>query len=208
VDISIVEARTRQAGAPEWYRLPATGKRRLAAAAAVAGLGFAALLSLVLIEAQPEGWSPARGASGPSHGFPMPSPGRGFPAIDRLGAGRATLISSDEVLVLPSPAIESGGWMPRALVVGTLALVIGGALGRLAWYFLCEWRSRIGAERRGSASEARYRLIAEHSTDVITLRDMDGMLRYVSPSITDLLGWSPQELVGHAADDILVAIDR
>ena len=199
-------ARTRWAEMPGWHRLPATGKRRLAAAVAVTGVGFSALIFLVLIETRPEDWSPARGASSP--GFSVPAPGRGFPAIDRVGARHVTLISSDAVLATPTPAIQGGGWVPRSLVVGILALMVGGAMGRLAWYFLCEWRARLGAERRGSASEARYRLIAEHSTDVITLRDMDGTLRYVSPSITDLLGWSPQELVGHAADDILVANDR
>ena len=50
--------RRRQAELPGWYRLPVTGKRRLLAATIVTGLGFAALISLVLIEARPAGWSP------------------------------------------------------------------------------------------------------------------------------------------------------
>ncbi|WP_446744015.1 diguanylate cyclase [Silvibacterium acidisoli] len=46
------------------------------------------------------------------------------------------------------------------------------------------------------ASEAYFRLLAETSRDIIVLTDLDGVRRYVSPASTELLGWSPEELVG------------
>jgi diguanylate cyclase (GGDEF)-like protein/PAS domain S-box-containing protein len=45
-------------------------------------------------------------------------------------------------------------------------------------------------------SETRFRLLAEASNDVIVLSELSGERRYVSPAITTLLGWRPQELLG------------
>ena len=41
-------------------------------------------------------------------------------------------------------------------------------------------------------SEQRYRLLAEHSSDVVQL-SRDGLLVWVSPSLTKILGWRPEE---------------
>ncbi len=49
-----------------------------------------------------------------------------------------------------------------------------------------------------AASEARFRLLAENSSDVVWLTDTGGLVSWVSPSVTDVLGWSPQDLVGHS----------
>jgi diguanylate cyclase (GGDEF)-like protein/PAS domain S-box-containing protein len=46
-------------------------------------------------------------------------------------------------------------------------------------------------------SENRFRLLAEVSRDVIVLTDLDGNRRYVSPAATEVLGWTPEELLGH-----------
>jgi hypothetical protein len=45
-------------------------------------------------------------------------------------------------------------------------------------------------------SEARFRLLAENSTDLISRIGPDGTHLYVSPACTALLGWSPEELAG------------
>ncbi len=47
-------------------------------------------------------------------------------------------------------------------------------------------------------SEARYRLLAEHTTDVITRHVLDGTFLYVSPAIRTLLGYEPEELLGRS----------
>jgi PAS domain S-box-containing protein len=45
-------------------------------------------------------------------------------------------------------------------------------------------------------SERRFRLIAEHSSDLVGMVDADGIWRYASPSAVNLFGWQPQEIVG------------
>ena len=43
-------------------------------------------------------------------------------------------------------------------------------------------------------SEARYKLLAEHATDIIMRQDVDGHVLYVSPACRQLLGYEPSEL--------------
>lgn len=46
-------------------------------------------------------------------------------------------------------------------------------------------------------SEARFRLLAENALDVISLRELDGRFSYVSPSCQRVLGYAPDDLIGH-----------
>lgn len=46
-------------------------------------------------------------------------------------------------------------------------------------------------------SESRFRLLAEASSDVIVLSDLRGRREYVSPATAQLLGWQPEDLLGH-----------
>ena len=50
------------------------------------------------------------------------------------------------------------------------------------------------AERQVAESEARYRLFADNSTDIIALLDRDGGRRYVSPSCLAMTGYTPEEM--------------
>ena len=45
-------------------------------------------------------------------------------------------------------------------------------------------------------SEARYRLLADKSSDIISRSDMQGLHTYVSPASLALLGYRPEELIG------------
>ncbi len=44
--------------------------------------------------------------------------------------------------------------------------------------------------------EEKFRLISENLQDLIALHDPDGTYRYVSPSVRDLLGYEPEDLLG------------
>ncbi|MGK7903368.1 MAG: PAS domain S-box protein [Hormoscilla sp.] len=48
-------------------------------------------------------------------------------------------------------------------------------------------------------SEARYRLMADNSTDMISRHTKEGMYLYASPACQILLGYEPDELVGRSA---------
>jgi two-component system, cell cycle sensor histidine kinase and response regulator CckA len=59
------------------------------------------------------------------------------------------------------------------------------------------------AESALRESEAKYRLLAENSTDVIWAIDIHGNVVYLSPSVNRLLGFHPEELVGKPVSDFL-----
>jgi PAS domain S-box-containing protein len=48
-------------------------------------------------------------------------------------------------------------------------------------------------------SEARYRLLAEHSTDIIARHSAEGIYLYASPASRTVLGYRPEELLGTSA---------
>jgi PAS domain S-box-containing protein len=52
------------------------------------------------------------------------------------------------------------------------------------------------AEAALRASEARFRALVEHGSDLIAILDTTGCFRYVSPSHQRVLGWAPAELLG------------
>lgn len=53
---------------------------------------------------------------------------------------------------------------------------------------------------RARRDEARYRLLAENISDVITRVKMDGTSKYISPAIQQLLGWTYEEMSGQSTD--------
>jgi len=69
---------------------------------------------------------------------------------------------------------------------------------------MIEQQAGAGADGR----EEIYRIVAENTSDAIVLVDTRGIVRYVSPSIKTLSGYSMTEYMGMDAFDILAAEDR
>lgn len=68
------------------------------------------------------------------------------------------------------------------------------------------WRDvtdRHEAAERLAASEARYRLLVENTTDVVLMVDNDGIIRWASPSAESTLRWMPEQLVGRRNTEFL-----
>lgn len=53
------------------------------------------------------------------------------------------------------------------------------------------------------AQEAHYKLMATGIRDVVSLTGADGRFEWVSPTVTSLLGWRPEDLVGVSALELL-----
>ncbi|HUX33654.1 MAG TPA: PAS domain S-box protein [Gemmatimonadaceae bacterium] len=61
------------------------------------------------------------------------------------------------------------------------------------------WR----AEQALVDSERRHRELVENSSDLVTVFDADQIVQYVSPSVKQMLGYSPSELLGRCVFDFL-----
>lgn len=66
---------------------------------------------------------------------------------------------------------------------------------------------RTRAERALRQSEARFRLLAENGSDVVSLHDATGRILYVSPSAERVLGYAPDEVARMAPFALVVPED-
>ena len=59
-----------------------------------------------------------------------------------------------------------------------------------------------------TASEERFRALIDNATDIITILDAEGTIRYESPAIVRSLGYTPEELVGEPVFPFVHPDDR
>jgi PAS domain S-box-containing protein len=68
--------------------------------------------------------------------------------------------------------------------------------------------ARREAEAALKDSEARYRLMAENTTDMIMTADLKGTVTFVAASCQVLIGYAPSELMGRSAADLAYPEER
>jgi len=59
------------------------------------------------------------------------------------------------------------------------------------------------AEDALQESEKHFRALIENSSDIIQIVDSEGVIRYVSPSVQQILGYKPEELIGRLSIDVV-----
>jgi diguanylate cyclase (GGDEF)-like protein/PAS domain S-box-containing protein len=67
---------------------------------------------------------------------------------------------------------------------------------------------RLLAETSARQSEARFRSLVQHSSDVILVVESDGTIQFVSPSASRVLRYEPERLLGLSLQSLLVIDDR
>lgn len=127
----------------------------------------------------------------------------------RIGASGAIML-----IALIGGVLSSFSMGPVALISGSrhqevlffqffLATCIVTALPMAA-----EMNRRRDLTRRLQESEALFRLIADRSGDILIKLSPEGIIRYISPSIMKIGGFSPEQLCGTASIDLVVNEDR
>ncbi len=92
-------------------------------------------------------------------------------------------------------------WYRKAVITSGIVSAMIVALITLTWVLIGELKRRGDAERR-------YRLLADHSSDLIVLSSIDDDTRlYVSPGSRHLYGYEPEELLGGKVESIVHSDD-
>lgn len=98
-------------------------------------------------------------------------------------------LEAENRVLLPNGQTRWVSWTNRALRDSQGNVTAIHSVGR-------DVDQRVQAEQRLKESEARYRLLAEHSTDMVIELDRDLKRRYVSPACREIFGYEPEELTG------------
>jgi PAS domain S-box-containing protein len=64
------------------------------------------------------------------------------------------------------------------------------------------------AEEEVRRSEERFRSLVQHGSDIITVVDAEGTIRYTSPAVKRVLGYEPAEMIGEGALEFVHPDDR
>jgi cell cycle sensor histidine kinase DivJ len=108
--------------------------------------------------------------------------------------GHAGLLPPASAVWLDQPTLFLLGTLTACLYAAALALGAG-SLARFS-------------ERVKSLGEFRYRLLAQHSTDVVSRHARNGTTHFVSPAAEKLAGVSCGDLLGHGLFDRVHVADR
>ncbi len=98
-------------------------------------------------------------------------------------------IEDENQMILPDGRTRWMSWTNRALRDSAGKVTAIHSVGR-------DVEQRVAAEQRLRESEARFRYLADHSTDMVLELDINLKRRYVSPACREIFGYEPEEMTG------------
>lgn len=105
------------------------------------------------------------------------------------------VVLDDQLMVSAVAGVQR--WFDvRASRVGTMV--------SLTWRDVTE---RHETAARLAESEAAFRILAAHSADVVLRTDLTHCITWASPSVQEILGWDPEELIGKQTRELLHPYD-
>lgn len=128
--------------------------------------------------------------------------------LDRAGAalaviglvvtgGTLTALGHGPITLIPGTVVDHSFFLQVYFAVSVLTVLPAAA----------ELRQRRDIFRRLRDSEARYKLITENASDIVLELDTHGQVRYVSPSVEEITGFTPDQLIGHRPQELLSGPD-
>ncbi len=116
------------------------------------------------------------------------------PAAPRLTWQRLALLVATTLTVPAVLAVQAfiGERIDVPVIVVGSVLLFGLVAARLAGMV----RERDRAEEAVRTSERRFRSLIQNASDIITILEEDGTIRFESPALKHILGYEPEHLVG------------
>ncbi len=111
-----------------------------------------------------------------------------------LGMGAAFVISIFITRPL-SEIVQTADRIAQGDLSQRAAVASNDEVGHLATSFNKMIDSLETAYKEQGASQARFRAVIEHATDIIGLIDANGRILYLSPSVEHITGYSPEDLL-------------
>lgn len=118
------------------------------------------------------------------------------------------------LIALIGAAFTVAGMGPLELIDGSDAFQLQFFQFYLAVLFLIAvpFATMIAQNQRLAASvalsEARYRLISEHVSDVVLTLDPKGAVQFASPSMREVTGHAPEAIIGKSPAELVHEVDR
>jgi diguanylate cyclase (GGDEF)-like protein/PAS domain S-box-containing protein len=121
------------------------------------------------------------------------------PGLAREGRARMLVLGAALFSVPTIVLIDASGSNEAV----ALTAIVGLTAALVAWRIARLVADANRAREVIGESEARFRAFVQHSTDVVGMIDGEGRITYVSPSVIDVFGYQPPELVGTPVADLV-----